>query len=550
MNIPLPAAATRSAVALLSVLVGPRSTGAQQPVPLYQDLGDYHYEVTTSVPRAQLYFDQGLRLYYAFNHAEAIRSFGEAQRLDPDCAMCWWGEALAWGPNINLPMDSASAVAAHAAVQHAVAVRGKASARERSVIDALAKRYEAVPPADRAYLDQAYADAMAEVDRLYPSDPQVSTLFAEALMDQRPWDYWTAGGEPQPGIAEALARLESVMARDPDHPGACHFFIHAVEKVYPERAVPCAERLAALMPGAGHLVHMPGHIYIRVGRYREAVEANQHAVHADETFIRDQRPGVGMYTAGYYPHNYDFLAFANMMIGRSEAAISVSDKVIGLLPAELFGSPGMDFLQHWSVRPLQMRVRFSRWDEILSIPRPPASFLHATAVWRYARGRAFAAQGHVSEAQRELEQLRTLALDPALDELRMEFNASGDLLGLAERVLTGWTEAAAGRWAEAVQALREAVAREDALLYGEPPEWSVPTRQDLGAVLLAAGRAREAEQAFRDDLSHFPGNGWSLRGLTLALQAQGKDADSDSIDEEFRRVWANADVAAPAFGIR
>lgn len=310
------------------------------PVPLYDDLGDHHREISSGEPQVQEYFDQGLRLYYAFNHAEAIRSFREAQRLDPECAICWWGEALSWGPNINLAMDSASAVAAYAAMQGALAVRSEASEREQALIDALAVRYAETPPADRAALDQAYADAMTALVARYRDDADIAALAAESLMDLRPWDYWTAEGEPQPGIADALSLLEEVLAREPDHPGACHFFIHAVEKVYPERAVPCAERLAALMPGAGHIVHMPGHIYIRVGRYLEAVEANEHAVHADETYIQDQNPALGMYTAGYYPHNYDFLAFAAMMIGRSGDAIAAAENVTGLLPEELFRGPG------------------------------------------------------------------------------------------------------------------------------------------------------------------------------------------------------------------
>jgi tetratricopeptide (TPR) repeat protein len=529
------------AAALL--LAVPHTAAAQDAVPLYDDLGDYHWEVTTRVPLAQRYFDQGLRLYYAFNHAEAIRAFREAQRLDPQCAMCWWGEGLSWGPNINLPMDSASGVAAYEATQRALTVRERGSERERALIDALATRYTAVPPVDRVALDQAYVNAMAQVDRRYPTDPQVATLYAESLMDLRPWDYWTDAGEPYAGIDVALQRLEGVLASDRDHPGACHFFIHAVEKIYPERAVPCAERLAALMPGAGHLVHMPGHIYIRVGRYLDAIEANQHAVHADETYIQDQNPAMGMYTAGYYPHNYDFMAFAAMMIGRSDLAISSAESVTRLLPPEIFGAPGMDFLQHWSVRPLQMRIRFGRWDEILSTPEPRGGFVHARAMWHYARGRALAAAADAGGAERELAALRSLA---PMSNVKMEFNQSADLLAIADRVLAGWIAAATRRWDDAAAALREAVAREDALLYGEPPEWSIPTRQDLGAVLLAAGRAGEAERAFRDDLAHFPENGWSLRGLALALRAQGKDTEADRADAEFRRVWATADVDPPA----
>jgi tetratricopeptide (TPR) repeat protein len=539
----------RAAAAVLLLAGSVPASGSAQAVSLLDGLGDHHREVTTSVPLAQRYFDQGLRLYYAFNHAEAIRAFGEAQRLDPQCAMCFWGEAMAWGPNINLPMDAPSGVAAYEALQRAVAVKYHASPREQALIEALSTRYVADAPADRAHLDRAYAEAMAEVDRRFPGDLDVQTLYAESLMDLRPWDYWTESGQPHEGIDEALSGLRSVLESDPDHPGACHFYIHAVEKVYPERAVPCAERLAALMPGAGHLVHMPGHIYIRVGRYLDAVETNQHAVHADETYIQDQHPGMGMYTAGYYPHNYDFMAFAAMMIGRSELALSSSKNVTQLLPEELFGSPGMDFLQHWSVRPLQMAVRFSRWEEILSTPEPRESFPHARAVWHYARGRAYAARGDVTSAERELASLRALTRDPRLDALRMEFNASTDLLAIAERVLSGWTAAAAGRWDEAIEALEGAVAAEDALLYGEPPEWSVPTRQELGAALLGAGRFEEAQEVFAADLERFPENGWSLRGLQLALSAQGLHAEADGVGQEFERVWSTADVDPPTFGL-
>lgn len=512
-------------------------------VPLYDNLGDHHYAISTEVPAAQAYFDQGLRLYYAFNHAEAVRAFREAQRLDPDCAMCWWGEALAWGPNINLPMDTPAGVAAYTALQGTLARRDQASEHEQALIDALAVRYEAEPGEDRGPLDQAYANAMAGVASRFPGDHEVAVLYAEALMDLRPWDYWAEDGRPNPGIADALASLESVIAVDEKHPGACHFFIHAVEKLYPDRAVECAERLANLMPGAGHLVHMPGHIYIRVGRYADAVEANEHAIHADETYIQDQRPAMGMYTAGYYPHNYDFMAFAAMMIGRGDQAITAAETVATLLPAELFGAPGMDFLQHWSIRPLLVRIRFARWDELLNEPSPPASQPHARAIWHYARGRALAAQGETEPAVAELEQLRSLMKDEAVQGIKMEYNPSTDLLGIAEQVLAGWIDASAGRDDAAVEALREAVRREDRLLYGEPPEWTVPARQDLGAVLLQGGRFTEAEQTFREDLDRFPNNGWSLHGLAAALRGQGRADEADRVASAFAQAWATADVA-------
>jgi len=524
--------------------------GGAARVPLYTDLGDHGYAVTTSVPDAQKYFDQGLRLYYGFNHQEAIRSFREAQRLDPSCAMCWWGEAISWGPNINLAMDEPSGRAAYAAVQEALARRGTATEKERALIDALAVRYAEEPPAERAALDQAYADAMGVLARRYATDHEIGVLYAESLMDLRPWNYWTDDGRLQPGMDDALARLEAALASNARHPGACHFFIHAVEKVQPERAVPCAERLAALMPGAGHIVHMPGHIYIRVGRYEDAVRLNEHAVHADESYIRDQQPGLGMYTAGYYPHNYDFMAFAATMIGRSADAVRAAERVASLIPSDMFGTPGMDFLQHWTMRPVQVRVRFARWGEVLAQPAPPESMPHARALWHYGRGRALAATGDGAGARRELEQLRALAASPALDGMRLEFNPARDILGIADRVLTAWVEVGDRRFDAAVAAAEEAVRREDALLYGEPPEWTVPTRQDLGAVLLAAGRPADAERAFRGDLERFPANGWSLHGLAAALRAQGRADEAASVEADFRRVWRSADVEPGAVAAR
>jgi tetratricopeptide (TPR) repeat protein len=343
-------------------------------------------------------------------------------------------------------------------------------------------------------------------------------------------------------MADAFARLERAVEVDPTHPGACHFYIHAMEKLYPERAVPCAERLASLMPAAGHLVHMPGHIYIRVGRYREAVETNRHAVHADESYIRDQRPGTGRYTAGYYPHNYDFLAFAAMMIGRSEEALSAAQTVVALIPEEAYSTEGMDFLQHWSMRPVLLRIRFERWDELLAMPAPPAERPHARAVWHYGRGRALVATGDVRGAKAELGQLRQIAQTPELATMRLEFNVSADILRIAERVLTGRVEAAEGRFGPAVEALSDAVGYEDALTYGEPPEWTVPSRLDLGEVLLESGQYHEAERIFRASLEQFPGNGWALHGLASALRAQGREGEATQVDAELMIVWSGTDA--------
>ena len=519
-----------------------RAAGHGETLPLYDNLGDHHYGIGTDVPDAQRYFDQGLRLYYAFNHDEAVRSFREAQRLDPDCAMCWWGEALALGPNINMPMDSANGVAAHRAVTRALALSDGAGERERALIEALGRRYAPVPPAERAALDSAYARAMGALVERYPDDPEILVLHGESLMDLRPWDYWTPEGVLEEGIALALAGFEEVLREDASHPGACHFFIHAVEKEQPERAVPCAERLAGLMPGAGHIVHMPGHIYIRVGRYLDALEANRHAVHADESWIRDRGPGMSVYTAGYYPHNYDFLAFAASMVGRSGEALAAADRVAGLIPAEMLGAPGMSFLQHWWSRPLQVRIRFARWEEIAAAPAPRDGLPHARAMWHYARGRAFAATADPVGAARELEALERAAASPELDGVRMEFNESKALLAIAARVLRGWMAHAAGRSDEAVRELTEAARLEDGLLYGEPPEWTIPVRQDLGRALLAAGRPREAERVFREDLDRFPANGWSLAGLADALRGQGREEEARAVEAELLAAWREADV--------
>lgn len=508
--------------------------------PLYPNLGSLHYTVTTSVPLAQRFFDQGLRLYYAFNHSEAIRSFQGGVRLDPDCAMCYWGIALAYGPNINAPMDTARGRLAYAALQQALKHEKKVSTRERALIRALATRYEAEPPVDRVELDAAYARAMADVVQRFPDDLEAKTLYAESLMDLSPWAYWISDGKPKPNTTKLLSHLEQVLAADPNHPGANHFYIHAVEAVHPERAIKAAERLAGLMPGAGHLVHMPGHIYIRVGRYEDAIKANEHAVHADETYIRDHGPVTGIYVLGYYPHNYDFLAFAASMIGREKQAISAADKVASMAPKELLREQGMAFLQHHQTRNLQMRVRFGRWDELLSAEAPPEDLPHARAIWLYAHGRALATRGHLKAAEAALAQLHTIARDPQVRSLQLEFNTSGAVLGIAGEVLAGHIAAAKGDLTHAIDRLGEAARREDALVYGEPPEWMVPVRQELGSLLIKAGRPDEAEQVFREDLKHFPKNLWSQQGLAEALRSLNREAEAEAIIERVRAIRASA----------
>ena len=524
----------------------PGSQGHETPsaqVPLYDNLGTLHYPITTVVPLAQRYFDQGLRLYYAFNHQEAIRSFHEGARLDPDCAMCYWGIALAYGPNINAPMDVASGRLAHAAIQQATQRATRVSDREQALIQALAMRYVAEPPADRTELDVAYSHAMADVVQRFEDDFEAKTLYAESLMDLSPWNYWTADDKPKSNTTIVLSQLEQVLVAEPGHPGANHFYIHAVEAVQPERALAAAERLASLMPGAGHLVHMPGHIYIRVGRYEDAIKANEHAVHADETYIRDHSPAVGIYVLGYYPHNYDFLAFAASMIGREAQAIAAADKIAALVPQELLHEPGMTFLQHHQTRHLQMRVRFSRWDELLNVEGPAEDLPHARAMWLYAHGRALAARGHLKAADATLVQLRAIAQDSRVRSLRLEFNNSGAVLDIAVEVLAGHIVAAKGDLPRAISHLREAVRLEDALVYGEPPEWTVPVREELGVLLLKAGRSDEAEQVFREDLKRFPNNPWAQQGLTDALRVQNGEMKAKWRDGLDPFMYAQPEVA-------
>lgn len=515
-------------------------------VPLYTNLGDHRHPVTTSVPRAQLYFNQGIRLVFGFNHGEAIRAFREAQRLDPRCAMCFWGEALAYGPHVNAPMDSAGAVAAWAALERAVALASGASPVERAYIRALESRYAAQAPAKRAGLDSAYAAAMAQVVREYPDDLDAATLYAEALMDLRPWAYWRKDGTPYPQTDIIVAQLERVLARNPKHPGACHYYIHAVEAVAPEKAVPCAERLATLMPGVGHMVHMPGHIYIRVGRYADAINANVHAVHTDESYIASERPS-GIYPIGYYPHNYHFLSFAATMAGRGEEAIDAAKKLASKMQLEIVRQvPPFEQLLPYDRLVL---ARFGRWDELLALPLPPSDLRVSTGLAYYARGVALAAKGRVAEAVTALDTVKVIAAGTSPADQTAMTSGEGEnktVMEIAMHALMGEIAFRQGKHDEATAHFREAVRLEDTFNYVEPPQWFYPVRASLGAVLLKAGKPAEAETVYREDLRRFPENGWSLFGLEASLRAQGKTADADAVKGRFRQAWSTADITLTA----
>lgn len=505
---------------------------AAASVPLYSNLGSHHHPITTAIPRTQDYFDQGLRLVFAFNHDEAIRAFSEAARLDPDCAMCYWGSALALGPHINAKMDAASAKKAYSLVQRAVSLVSRASKPEQAYIRALAQRYARQPPTDRSRLDHAYARAMADVVQQFPDDLDAATLYAEALMDLRPWNYWTPDGRPQPGTTEILTLLEGVIARDPHHPGACHYYIHAVEAVSPEKALACAERLAKLMPGAGHMVHMPAHIYVRVGRYADAVESNRHAVHTDEDYIADQRP-TGLYPLAYYPHNYHFLAFAATMAGRSAEAIEAARALtVKVTPAVAEKFPELEALVPYL--PLIL-VTFGRWDEVLAEPLPSDRLRFANAMTHYARGVAFAAKSKVSAAHAALNKVRRASA-------AMPEGTNKSVLKIAANALAGEIAARQGRLNAPIAHFKRAMELEDRLPYTEPPFWFYPLRHSLGKALLAAGRPEEAETVYREDLKRFPENGWALHGLEMSLRAQGRTAQAAEIAQRFRRAWSGADI--------
>jgi len=545
------ALALAAALACSARTNGERAEAAREPAPtddgapvLLENLGDHHHPVTTGSPLAQRYFDQGLILVFGFNHEAAIRSFELAARLDPDCAMCSWGVALALGPNINLPMGPEAGRRAHAAAQEALRRAPRASARERAYIEALVQRYEAAPSEERGALDLAYANAMREVQRADPQDVDAAVLLAESLMDLTPWDYWTADGEPRAYTAEILALLEGVLARDPTHVGANHYYIHAVEKQYPERGVAAAERLGSLAPDAGHLVHMPSHIFWRVGRYEDALEINQRAAAADEAFFSWCRAGP-FYRAAYYPHNLHFLWATASAEGRAELAISTARKLEAETAPHVAAFP---FLQEFLSIPMLTLARFGRFDAVLGAPTPAADQRYGVGIWHYVRGLARVRSGALDAAAQELDALDAVRQEPAAQQLMLAGGtaSAATLLGIGSAHLRGELASARGERDAGIAALEQAVALQDALTYMEPPPWYFPTRQALGAALLDAGRAAQAEAVYRADLEQYPRNGWSLYGLAQSLAAQGKRDEATWTQEGFRNAWARADVTLAA----
>jgi tetratricopeptide (TPR) repeat protein len=512
--------------------------------PRLQNLGPHTFVVTTNSERAQLFINQGLNLAYGFNHAEAGRAFAEAARLDPECAMAFWGQALVLGPNINAPMDPEDEPKAYELTQKALALKSRASEREQAYVDALASRYTGKAD-DRKAADRAFAHAMRALADRYPGDLDARTIYAESLMNLRPWNYWTRDGHPYDETRDIQKALEQVLSTHANHPGALHYWIHLWEPTdTPERAEAEADRLLTLMPGAGHIVHMPAHIYTRVGRHADVVRSNQLAVQADEDYIAQCR-AQGMYPLGYYPHNIHFIWMGATASGQRQVALDAARKLAAAIPDEALGS--VPILQGFLVVPYWAMVQFGQWNDILADKGPRQDTAFTRGAWRYARAMAFIARGRLGDANRELGALKKAVSDPSLKgQATFSTNPGSAILRIAPEVVAGEIAARRRDWDRAVLHLDRAVRFEDALIYQEPADWHAPVRQTLGAVLRAAGRPDEAEAAYWEDLRKNPGNGWSLFGLVQALKAQGKADDASLVERRFQNAWKDSDVTLTA----
>jgi tetratricopeptide (TPR) repeat protein len=527
-----------SCLVLVALAVCPNGSRADDE-PRLPGLGPYSRKVTTGSADAQAYFDQGLNLLFAFNHDEATHAFRRAAELDPECAMAWWGLALAQGPHINRPkVDPEPARVAAEAIARARAAKG-ASAVERGLIEALATRCVAEPPEDRSGLDRAYADAMDALSRAHPDDPEVAVFAAEGRMNLHPWDLYDRDGRAKPGTGEIVARLERLLAAHPEHPMANHLYIHAVEaSADPGRAEAAADRLRDLQPGLSHNVHMPSHIDVRLGHWAKAAESNRKAIDADRAFLA-LRGDPGFY--GFYiAHNYHMKAYADMMRGCGREAVETMDAMIAGVPEEKALAMAAVFDGYLSM-PLEVRMRFGLWDEILSAPEPPEAFPLARALRHYARAVAYSAQGKAIEARAEREAFRR-GREAVAPDARFGNNEAADLLDVADYLMSGELLIHEGQVEEGLADLREAVRREDHLRYSEPPDWIQPSRHALGAALLKAGRFEEAEAVYREDLRRLPDNGWSLFGLARALERQGKDEEASKVQARFAAIWKDADI--------
>ncbi len=503
------------------------------------NLGPHAFPVSTRNKLAQQFMNQGLNLSYAFNHGEAGRAFREAARLDPSLAMAYWGQALVLGPNINAPMEPKDEMPALQLVRKATSLSATASPREQALISALEKRYSGNADRRKAN-DKDYAEAMREAHHRFPADPDIAMLYVESMMDLNSWGYWMRDGYPMRGTAEIVATTEEVIHRHPRHPAALHMYIHLVEATAtPERAEKAADTLLTLMPAAGHIKHMPSHIYMRVGRYEDAIKSNQEAVAADEAYLAQKRP-QGLYPIVYFPHNIHFLWAAATAEGQGRLAIESARKVASTVDdrtlAELPPTAVFRVVPYWAL------ARFGKWNEILQEPSPSGGNAFVSGSWHYTRGLAYAATRQLQKAEQELEALRRIMKDAPLDHPLMSVNAARSVLSIGPEVLAGEIAAARGQSDAAISHLERAVRLEDALAYTEPPEWQSPPRLTLGAILLESGRPAEAETVYWEDLRRNRNTGWALYGLWQALRAQDKKDQAELIEARLKEAWARSDV--------
>jgi tetratricopeptide (TPR) repeat protein len=522
---------------------GPAPQG--EPVaPVLTGMGAIDFPIAARRPEAQRFFNQGLALVYAFNHDEAARAFREAARQDPECAMAYWGLALAVAPNINDPVPSPEREQeAFEAMAKAKELASKASPTDRDMIAALAGRFSAAKGKDRYELNKKYAAAMKGVAAKYPNHVDAQALYADSVMNTMPWDYWSKDGTPREGIPEIIALVERSIARWPDHTGLNHLYIHLVEASNaPEKAVSSAERLASLAPSAGHLVHMPAHIFVRVGRYADSAATNTAALKADDSYLTQCRM-QGLYPAMYHPHNWHFLVVSNMMLGDAQGALEAARKMAGKVQHQPLKQAEFAVLQYWYGYASAVMARFGMWDEILKEPKPDPDLLWTTAVWHYARGLAHTGKNQLGEARAELARMNAIAAKPEFGELMVSpYNSMKTLAMIAASVLEGEIAARQKQYGAAISHFERATRLEDSLTYNEPPDWYYPVRHSLGAVLLEAGRPAEAEAVYWEDLRRNPSNGWSLFGLWKSLEAQSKTERAAEAGERFKKAWAGGGV--------
>jgi len=537
-------------------LCGSQTTDAKwytgdQVAPLFEGLGDLHYAITTNKPEVQKYFDQGLRLSYAFNHAEAARSFYYASRLDSSCAMCHWGFAYVLGPNYNAGMEPDNYQRAFDAVQQAIKWSEQGTEKEKQMIHALATRYVKEPVDNRYPLDSIYSIEIKKLHQLYPDDPEIAALYVESVMDLHPWDLWDKQGQPKPWTPEIVAIIERLIKQHPTHPGFHHFYIHAVEaSFHPEKALESARKFdQGMVPGAGHLVHMPSHIYIRTGDYHEGSLSNIRAVEVDSQYVSSCH-AQGVYPLAYYPHNYHFLAATATLEGKKSWALMAANKVSEHVDKELMKDPAWATLQHYYLIPYFVKVKFGEWDAILNHPEP-SDLPYALVIRHYARGLSFLGKGELRHAKAELHQLDSVARDSSLRELTIwGINSIYDIVSIAAKVLEAEILAKESLYTASINLLKEAIAIEDRLAYNEPPDWFFSVRHILGDILITNGQYDEAIEVYQDDLKWLPKNGWAQHGLKKAYQNKKNRKALAAIEKDIQKSWKYADITLESSRIK